>query len=64
MLRPSFVPQPQIRELGDLSRYRADLVAVRIAEKNRVEELFEDAQIKLSTVPAAPSRRSGSPVPD
>ena len=50
MLRPSFVPPPPIRMLRDLTRYRADLVAVRTAEKNRVEKLLEDAQIKLSVV--------------
>jgi transposase len=50
MLRPSFVPPPAIRRLRDLTRYRADLVAVRTAEKQRVEKLLEDAQIKLSVV--------------
>jgi transposase len=50
MLRPSFVPPPQIRLLRDLTRYRADLVRARTAEKNRVEKLLEDAQIKLSSV--------------
>jgi transposase len=50
MLRPSFVPPPPIRLLRDLTRYRASLVAVRTAEKNRVEKLLEDAQIKLSSV--------------
>jgi transposase len=50
MLRPSFVPPPPIRMLRDLTRYRADLVAARTAEKNRVEKLLEDAQIKLSVV--------------
>ena len=50
MLRPSFVPPPPIRRLRDLTRYRADLVAARTAEKNRVEKLLEDAQIKLSVV--------------
>lgn len=50
MLRPSFVPPPAIRELRDLTRYRADLVAVRTAEKQRVEKLLEDAQIKLSAM--------------
>jgi transposase len=50
MLRPSFVPPPEIRRLRDLTRYRADLVATRTAEKNRVEKLLEDAQIKLSVV--------------
>jgi transposase len=50
MLRPSFVPPPAIRRLRDVSRYRADLVAARTAEKQRVEKLLEDAQIKLSVV--------------
>jgi transposase len=50
MIRPSFVPPPEIRRLRDVTRYRADLVGVRGAEKNRVEKLLEDAQIKLSVV--------------
>jgi transposase len=50
MLRPSFVPPRPIRQLRDLTRYRADLVAARTAEKQRVEKLLEDAQIKLSAV--------------
>lgn len=50
MLRPSFVPPPQIRELRNLTRYRVDLVTARTAEKQRVEKLLEDAQIKLSVV--------------
>jgi transposase len=50
MLRPSFVPPHEIRLLRDLTRYRVDLVSVRTAEKNRVEKLLEDAQIKLSVV--------------
>jgi transposase len=50
MLHPSFVPPRPIRQLRDVARYRADLVAVRTAEKQRVEKLLEDAQIKLSVV--------------
>jgi transposase len=50
MIRPSFVPPPEIRLLRDLTRYRADLVRARTGEKNRVEKLLEDAQIKLSVV--------------
>jgi transposase len=50
MLRPSFVPPKPIRRLRDLTRYRAALVAEVGAEKNRVEKLLEDAQIKLSVV--------------
>ena len=52
MLRPSFVPPPAIRKLRDLTRYRADLVAARTAEKQRAEKLLEDACIKLSAVVA------------
>ena len=50
MLRPSFVPPPEIRRLRDVTRYRADLVGARTAEKQRAEKLLEDAQIKLSVV--------------
>jgi transposase len=50
MLRASFVPPPPIRLLRDVTRYRVDLVGERNREKNRVEKLLEDAQIKLSVV--------------
>ena len=50
MLRPSFVPPPAFRRLRDLTRYRADLVAARTAEKQRAEKLLEDACIKVSVV--------------
>jgi len=50
MVRASFVPPPPIRLLRDLARYRSDLVGVRTAEKQRVEKLLEDAQVKLSIV--------------
>jgi transposase len=49
-IRPSFVPPPEFRQLRDVTRYRADLVAARTAEKQRAEKLLEDAQIKLSVV--------------
>jgi transposase len=50
MLRPSFVPPVPIRRLRDLTRYRIGLVSDQNREKNRVEKLLEDAQIKLSVV--------------
>lgn len=50
MIRPSFVPPPPIRLLRDLTRYRRDLTEAATAEKQRVEKLLEDAQIKLSVV--------------
>src|SRR3982751_1161683 len=59
MLRPSFVPPPAIRELRDLTRYRVDLLAVRTAEKQRVEKLLEDALMKLTAVVSDPFGVSG-----
>ena len=50
MLRPSFVPPVPIRRLRDLTRYRIGLVSDQTREKNRVEKLLEDCQIKLSVV--------------
>jgi hypothetical protein len=45
MLRPSFVPPPEIRRLRDVTRYRASLVAARTAEKQRAEKLLENAPL-------------------
>jgi transposase len=50
MLRPSFVPPPPIRRLRDPGPLPRRPGGVRTAEKNRVEKLLEDAQIKLSVV--------------
>jgi transposase len=50
MCRPSFVPPRPIRQLRDLTRYRRTLIRERTREKQRVEKLLEDAQIKLSSV--------------
>lgn len=50
MLRPSFVPPPWQRRLRDLTRYRRVLIRERTREKQRVEKLLEDTQIKLSAV--------------
>jgi transposase len=50
MCRPSLVHPKPIRQLRDLTRYRRTLVRERTREKQRVEKLLEDAQIKLSVV--------------
>jgi len=50
MLRRSFVPPAQIRQLRDYTRLRAVLVEERSRHKQRVEKLLEDAMIKLGTV--------------
>jgi transposase len=50
MLRPSFVPPAEIRELRDYARLRADLTADRSRHKQRLEKLLEDALVKISIV--------------
>ena len=50
MLRPSFVPPKQIRELRDYTRLRLDLTEERSRHKQRIEKLLEDSLIKLSSV--------------
>jgi transposase len=50
MCSPSLVHPRDIRRLRDLTRYRRTLIRERTAEKQRVEKLLEDAQIKLSAV--------------
>ncbi|MGC1209912.1 MAG: IS110 family transposase [Micromonospora sp.] len=49
MARPSFVPPKPIRRLRDLCRYRRALTQERTREKQRIEKVLEDAQIKLSS---------------
>ena len=50
LVRPSFVPPEDIRQLGDLTRSRTIFVAEKTREIQRVEKLLEDANIKLSSV--------------
>jgi len=50
LLKASFVPPEPIRQLRDLTRYRACLAAERTREAQRLEKELEDAGIKLSSV--------------
>ena len=50
MVRPSFVPPPEIRELRDLTRYRKAQVDARGKEIQRLEKILQDAGIKLTSV--------------
>ena len=59
MIRPSYIPSRRIRELRDLTRYRAVLVDERTREKSRLEKELEDAGIKLSLVASDPLGVSG-----
>ena len=49
LLRPSFVPPPEIRALRDLTRTRLQLVRDRTREWQRLEKLLEGALVKLSS---------------
>ena len=49
LLRPSFVPPPEIRALRDLTRTRLQLVRDRTREWQRLEKLLEGAAVKLSS---------------
>ncbi len=50
LLKGSFVPPKGTRELRDLTRYRRKIVGTISSEKNRVQKILEDANIKLSCV--------------
>jgi transposase len=50
LLSPSLVPPPPIRELRDLTRQRAQLVADKASVANRIHKTLEDANIKLAGV--------------
>ena len=50
LLTASFVPPQAIRDLRDLTRYRQKLIQAVSAEKNRIQKVLEDANVKLSSV--------------
>jgi len=50
LLRPSFVPPGDFRELRILSRYRKKLTGYLTGEKNRLHKVLDDAGIRLGCV--------------
>jgi transposase len=50
LVRPSFVPPREIRELRDLVRYRKAQIEERGREVQRLDKVLQDAGIKLSSV--------------
>ena len=50
MIRTSFVPPRPIRELRDLTRRRKRLLSTATSERNRVQKVLEDANVKLGSV--------------
>ena len=58
LLRPSFVPPAEIRQLRDYTRLRVDLTRERTRHWQRLEKLLEDALIKVSSVASKLDTRS------
>jgi transposase len=50
LVRPSFVPPKEIRELRNLTRYRKAQIQERTREAQRLDKILQDAGIKLSSV--------------
>jgi transposase len=50
LLKGSFIPPLPIRELRDLTRYKRKLIEQKSSEKNRIQKILEDGNIKLSSV--------------
>jgi transposase len=50
LISGSFIPPRDIRDLRDLTRTRRKLVGHMASEKNRVQKVLEDANIKISSV--------------
>lgn len=50
LLKPSYIPAKEQRQLRDLTRYRNKLIQQVASEKNRMMRILEDCNIKLSSV--------------
>jgi len=50
MLRPSFVPPAEIRDLRALTRLRTVLASEATRHRNRIEKILEDALLKITAV--------------
>jgi transposase len=50
LLKASFIPPKEIRNLRDLTRYRKKLSQQATAERNRFEKILQDANFKMSNV--------------
>jgi transposase len=50
MIRPSFIPPRAQRELRDLTRRRKQMVRAAADERNRVQQVLEDANVKIGDV--------------
>lgn len=64
LLKPSYIPAKEQRELRDLTRYRTTLIQSNASNKNRIIRILEDANIKLSSVLSSTSGVVGTKLID
>lgn len=64
LLKPSYIPAREQRELRDLTRYRTTLIQSNASSKNRIIRILEDANIKLSSVLSSTSGAVGTKLID
>jgi transposase len=50
MIRPSFIPPRALRELRDFTRRRKQMIELAAEERNRVQKILEDANVKIGDV--------------
>jgi transposase len=64
LVRPSFIPDREQRELRELTRYRTALIRERASEINRLQKTLEAANIKLAAVISDVTGVSGQAILD
>jgi len=64
LLKGSFIPPQDIRELRDMVRYNKKLIGQISSEKNRIIKILEDCNIKLSSVLSNVSGSVGTKIID
>jgi transposase len=64
LVRPSFVPPPEVQALRDLTRTRKQLTRERAAHVQRIDKVLQGANLKLSSVLSNIMGQSGRAVLD
>ena len=59
LVRPSFIPPPPVRDLRDLTRLRTAITQERTRAIQRLEKVFQDAGIKLTSVASQTYSKTG-----
>lgn len=59
LIRKSYVPPLELRDLRDLVRYRRSVVQARTSERNRLQKVLETANVKLASVASDVFGKSG-----